>query len=416
MNAFIRALVPAMLVAIPISSPAASLRAADVVQRARDANPEVMEARERGLAASSRARAQGRLPDPVAGVQLWNAPADNPFDAGNAEMVMVGLEQSVPLPPKLRLRRSAEAAMAQAAGEERRGVGNRVQQQALHAFHEYWRATEELAIHVGHVEIAKQVLATAESQYGAGNGRQHDVLRARGDLARLHADVAMIRQQVASTSAVLRALMALGDEEELGTPQLESALADVPDLPSLERRLTETRPEVRAAADAEASALESLRLARLETWVPDVMVGLTWMDSRMGADGWMPMVRLNVPLAGRWDAQSAARHDAAAARFSRAAAANNALAELRDAHARVTASRDILERFAKEILPIAEASLESARGAYVGGGGDFLDLLDASRGLLDARLSRDRARARYETALADLDFAFGQPTVSGGGP
>jgi len=408
---FSRALRALPLVFVFQTASAAPLRAADVVRRIEEANPEIAEARERTLASSARARGQGRLPDPTVGVQLWNAPASNPVAAGEAEMVMYGIEQNLSLPPKLRLQRSADAALAGATGEERRRIGNRVRLDALRAFHEYWRATQELSVHAEHLEIAKQVRATAESQYGAGRARQHDVLRATGDLAKLHADVSTIRQEVATASAVLRALMALPGEEELGVPTIEAALADVPELVALEKRLPETRPEIRAAGRAEESAAVSLRLARLDVWVPDVMVGLTWMDMREGDDGWMPMIRVNVPLVsrGRWDARSAARHDLLAARFGRSAVTNAALAELRDAHARSTGARDVLDRYTKEILPVFEASLESARAAYVGGNGDFLDLLDASRSLLDARLSKDRARARYESALADLEYALGEP-------
>lgn len=387
----------------------AALTIDDVLRRVQDANPEIAEARERKLAASARARAQGRLPDPVIGVQAWNAP--DPVAFGEAEMVMYGVEQTIPLPPKLSLRRSAESALAKASGEERRLVENRVRADATRAFYEYWRATEELAVHLGHVRLSEQILATAESQYAAGKGRQQDVLRASADLARLHADVAMIRQEITSSQAVLRALMALSGEEPLGAPSISSTDRPMPALAALEERLLKVRPEVRAAAAAESSAQASARLARLDVWMPDVMVGLTWMDMREGDDGWMPMVRVNFPLVslGRWDARAAARHDVLAARAGRTAATNLALSQLRDAHARATAAKDIADRYVKEILPISERTLEAARASYVAGSGDFLDLLDASRTLLDARLSTDRARARYESSLADLELAVGGP-------
>lgn len=423
MNTFVRTvpsvLLPALLVLLLVAPPAqaSTLRAADVVRRVREANPAIQEARERALASGARARAQGRLPEPMAGVQIWNAPASNPLAAGDAEMVMYGVEQSVPLPPKLGLRRSVETSLASAADEDRRALENRLEQQALHAFHEYWRATEELAVHVDHVELSKQILATADSQYASGSGRQHDVLRANAGLARTHADVALLRQQVASAESVLRALMSLPRDAGIGAPVLDDPLPAIPSLPYLEERLVESRPEIRAASSFEASATAALRLARVETWMPDVMVGLTWMDSRMGDDGWMPMVRVSVPLVAlsRWDARAAARHDATAARAARTAVTNSALAELRDAHVRVLATKDVLDRFTRDILPLEEAALESAQAAYAGGNGTFLDLLEASRALLDARLSRDRARARHVDAIADLELAIGQPLSAGEG-
>lgn len=390
-----------------------TLTLGEVLARVREANPEIREAQARAGAANVRATASGRLPEPMASVQQWNAPASRPWDVYEADTLMYGLEQTFPLPPKLRLRRRSEAASASTVTEERRRIETRTRADASRTFHEYWRATRELEVHLEHVELGTQILATAESQYAAGKGRQLDVLRASADLARLHADVAGIQQEISTAKAVLRALMDLPSGAPLATPVLGGPSDAPPALASLEKRLMAARPEIRAAQQSVASAAAARRLAGLETFVPDVMVGAEYWDNRGMdlRDGWAGMVRVSLPFfsLGRWDARRAATQDLVAAEAGREAVTNAAVSELSAAHARAMATREVLHRFTREILPISETSLEAARASYVSGSADFLDLLDASRSFLDARLSTDRARARYEQALADLELALGEP-------
>lgn len=163
------------------------------------------------------------------------------------------------------------------------------------------------------------------------------------------------------------------------------------------------------------SAASARRLARVERWVPDVMVGYTRMEMtgpHAGADpGVMWMASLNLPFlsAGRADAERAARADLKAARAIRTSAIQGALAELRDAHARVESTAMVLRLHHDEIVPRAERAVESTRAAYVGGDGSFTDLLHSAHERLISHIARDRAEARHRQAIADLERALGAP-------
>jgi outer membrane protein TolC len=60
-------------------------------------------------------------------------------------------------------------------------------------------------------------------------------------------------------------------------------------------------------------------------------------------------------------------------------------------------------------LPQARQSFEAAQAGYRGGQGDSLALFDALRSLLDVRITRERALARLEGALANVERATGGP-------
>ena len=63
------------------------------------------------------------------------------------------------------------------------------------------------------------------------------------------------------------------------------------------------------------------------------------------------------------------------------------------------------------VIPQAEAALRSAESAYQSDRAGFLDLLDAGRSLITARLAAARHEADLERALAALSRAVGRETV-----
>ena len=69
-----------------------------------------------------------------------------------------------------------------------------------------------------------------------------------------------------------------------------------------------------------------------------------------------------------------------------------------------------LELARQQLLPKARLSLEVARGAYLSGQMEFVNLLDAERALLDIQLSEVEAGVQREQALAELSLLIlGQP-------
>jgi outer membrane protein TolC len=83
--------------------------------------------------------------------------------------------------------------------------------------------------------------------------------------------------------------------------------------------------------------------------------------------------------------------------------------ELYDALERLKAAREALTILDRNVLPQAQQSFELSQATYRGGQGDSLGLLDALNSLLDVRIERERALARVEVALADVERAAGLP-------
>ena len=82
------------------------------------------------------------------------------------------------------------------------------------------------------------------------------------------------------------------------------------------------------------------------------------------------------------------------------ASAARALFDYRDAERKLRLYRDSL-------VPKAEQSLKATSAAYEAGAGDFLDVLDAERVLLEFHLSRERALADRVRSFAELEMLTG---------
>jgi outer membrane protein TolC len=97
------------------------------------------------------------------------------------------------------------------------------------------------------------------------------------------------------------------------------------------------------------------------------------------------------------------------------AAERNALSEVRNAARyelyaaieRLRASQESYAIIERDLLPQAQRSFDAARAVYRGGQGDSLALFDALRSLLDVRIERERALARLDSAVADVERAVG---------
>ena len=79
-----------------------------------------------------------------------------------------------------------------------------------------------------------------------------------------------------------------------------------------------------------------------------------------------------------------------------------ALFRLRDAERKIDLYRDTL-------VPLAEASLAVTQEGYEAGKGDFLDVIDAQRLLLELQLAFERSVADHEQRIAELEMLVGRP-------
>jgi cobalt-zinc-cadmium efflux system outer membrane protein len=375
-------------------------------------NPELHEAEQRQRAAREGAPAASRLPDPEFEYQLWAQPVTRPLALGDAQMHMFGLSQTFPAPGTLGARSDAASAQADVAEHARRARVLDVTLRVRRAFVEYRRADSEYRIHLEHGRLAEQTLELARAAYQAGRGAQRDVLRAEVEIARLHGDVIGVEGERRSARALLNALMARRLDAPLGPPAPRAVASRDAAVPRAEGERGD-RPELAAAASAVRARQHELAGTRSGGTWPGFMVGVQYMYMPMAEEPHNYGVTLSVSLP--WlnprygEELRAAEARVSAERSALAGARNAADYERFAAGERLKTAEASLALLEDRVVPQVERSFESAQAAYGGGQGDALSLFEALRALLDVRIEHERAVARVEVALAEMDRASGVP-------
>lgn len=224
----------------------------------------------------------------------------------------------------------------------------------------------------------------------------------------------MLRDVVPAHMARINAILDRSPDARIVIVQPDTSfLADPID--SVDKRAIADQPMVRMSRSAEARSAEALRLARKEGW-PDLGLGFEYMAERRMPDSWMGMIEVNLPI-WRWNkvapAKRAAEWDLISARQETKRVENDASSMAREALAELASARREMALYRTQVIPQAEAALESTRSAYETGRASFMELLDARRTLLRARLAHEEAVEMFLGSRADLWLAVGDPTLLG---
>ncbi|HZL16705.1 MAG TPA: TolC family protein [Polyangia bacterium] len=388
-----------------------------ILRVALDRNRDVAEDQARSAAAEARGRAASRLPDLELKYEQWGVPLSRPYALDSAQTLMLGVRQTFPAWGTLDARDRAAAEEAGSARDTSRARRQEVAAQVRRTYATYYRADQELKLHLEHVGLTSRVLELARLNQRTGRGSLQDVLRLELELTRLHTDVARIEWERRSSRALLNALMDRPAEAPLGPPE-ELAVAPASEITALEKSIDANRPEIGAAARAVRRSQAMLDGARSAARFPNIMVGLDYwymptfpdMHQAYGA-----MVGINLPwLSGRHgDDEREAEHTLEAEEDALESTQNSVRYELHDAAARLDSARQSFTLIDQELLAQARRSLEAAQSEYAAGHGDAVGLLDALRSYLQVRIERVRALAELASRQADLERAAGTLAVEG---
>jgi multidrug efflux system outer membrane protein len=386
------------------------LTLAEVTRAAMANNPELAASAAGARAARAAARGAGAFPEPMLSYQAWQQPLSRPIDPGATNMHMLGVRWQLPFPGQLGLAGRAAGDEASARVEDVRARRLAVQAQVAHAFVAWWRAAEELEVHLGHMAAAEKAIEAVKSRYSSGGATQADILRAETDLHRFHGDIAGIREAAAAARALLNATM--GRPVDAPLPAAGPVEAAIPEGAPRER------PEVVAARLRVMRARTAAELGDRARVAPDLMVGFDYMLMPGMPDAYSVMLQVGIPwLSGRRASEAErAAADADEARLAEVAAENAAGFEEAEARARARAAKAHLDTLDGEVIPRAVRTADSMRAAYLAGQADLVALLDAERSLLDARLAAVRQRGTLADAIGDLRRALGLDLLDGDKP
>ncbi|MEZ6184077.1 MAG: TolC family protein [Planctomycetota bacterium] len=333
-----------------------------------------------------------------------------------------GVSQMVPWPGKLAERSAMALEESEATRARTDAVRLRTVYQVARAYADYYYLASERAVTDETLTLVRHWESVAQTRFRAGAQAAHrDVIKAQVEIGRLEDRLATLNDARKPHVARLRSLLNVPATFEIpwpsSVPATSLAVSDGEVLALIERH-----SPLLAELNRKISARERGVDLAWQSYLPDFMFGFEYIEtgpavrnamgvrpSGSGDDAMIAKFGISLPIwFGRYESSvSEARARLRAAELDRADAENSleasaarALFDYRDAERKLRLYRDSL-------VPKAEQSLKATSAAYEAGAGDFLDVLDAERVLLEFHLSRERALADRVRSFTELEMLTG---------
>jgi outer membrane protein TolC len=403
----------------------AGLRLDDVYRLVRERNPALQAAGSLVTARRAVVAAAGTLPDPQ--VELGAMNLSLPEFSGDMPTSMVPsiqVMQMLPLSGKLGLNERIAGQAVQIALADADEAWWEVRAEAAMAFYEMYQADRELAVMKETLALLQDYREVAQAMYSAGEGRQADVLRAGVEAARMEADIRRMEAMRLGAEARLQAVMNADPGQRIAPPELPVLPATIPSSDSLRAWADAVRPMLARGRTEVEQAGTRLQLARKEIW-PDLTLAVQYGQRRAalpsGAGAMTEeattehmgsvMLGFSVPLfAGR--RQLKMREEAEAMRQMAQADLLRMRARVHGQIGQLVAdlerNRTLVELYMRDVLPQADANVQSAFSSYRVGQVDFMTLVDAQMTANRYRQELAALIAEYGADVAELEMTIGR--------
>jgi cobalt-zinc-cadmium efflux system outer membrane protein len=303
------------------------------------------------------------------------------------------------------MRREAESSAALAGAESgyrfqilRRGIVQAALQLAL--------ADELLRVGGDDLALLDRMLAFARERQRAGLDSNLELLRLENERARRAQQVQTDRRQRDFERATLNRLLNRPPDGAWPEFDLPPVAPEIPLTETLFTLAAKFEPRLQAMRQDIAMAEAGVEVTR-RSRLPDVTLGVEgrqWSGSGGFREG-MFTVGLNLPWVNRSKYRADLDRDRHRAEAARAEADDYALdvrRELFRVWTRIDAARRETLLYRDEILPRSELAVSTALAAWSTGRGMYLEVMDARRMLVEARVMRARALAEQHQMIAEL--------------
>lgn len=377
----------------------------NALQSAQANNPELAAARWGIEIAEGDRRQAGVLPNPELGWEMEDT-------RNGSQTTTVSVSQMFELGGKRGARLGVAGQDAQLAGLELERQRNALRAEVIGAYQAAVQAQEGLQLARQSLDLSERALRVVQGRVKAGSASPVEATRAQVQLSEVRLELGRAEQALTVTYQQLAAAT--------GAPtatfsRVDSVGSEDPDLPSrtqLMQRLEQT-PDMRLARvqiDQRDAALDLARTQR----IPDltVSVGSQYSETereRVNVVG----VSLPIPLFDRNQGNVlAAARRADQARDQRNGAELRLRSEVIQALAQWRTAAQEVEDFDRSILPSAQQAVDAATRGFERGKFAFLDVLDAQRTLVAARLQYLQAQAQRSEARVRLERIFGDLSLA----
>jgi outer membrane protein TolC len=351
-------------------------------------------------------------------------------------MRMVGIEQTIPYPGKLSLRRRAAEHEVDAARASLDATARKVVRDVKDAYYELAFIDQALSIIGRNRDVLAGFTRVTETRYSVGTAGQQDVLKARVEATRLAESAVALTEQRRGALARLNALLDRPSETPIDHPEIPASVSraavqaatgeirftsaalgaraadsPLPPLAELQETAVRESPEIREQEAMIAAQATRVELARKDV-LPDLDLSLQY-GQRSGGLPDMITALVSVPIPvfkGRKQNQFVVESGAqlASLEAERLQKQNEIRADVARLVSELERSRAQLALYVKALLPQARASLSSATASYQVGRLEFLTVLDDQATVFNYETEYFRVLSDFARNLAELERVVGK--------
>ncbi|CAI8860624.1 MULTISPECIES: TolC family protein [Methylococcus] len=387
--------------ATQVNLPQVSLE--QLIQEARDHNPEIHAMRQRWESARAVVPQVQTLPDPKIAVGYTDiAPMKGP---------MYGISQEIPFPGKLALKGEIASREAERTEQDYLATQLTVIARLKELFYELCFIHKSNQVITKNKSLLEGFAKTAEGRYSVGQAAQQDILRAQTEISRLLARLAILEQRRQSLHAEINRILNRLPSDPLGAPQEIRITPMRHALTELNTLLEQGSPLLRGQQKGLERGNQAVALANRQ-YYPDFELDARGQhDTAMHAEGYQVMLRVQVPLYFATKQRQGVR-EAVASREAvfqdLQALRQDLLARIKDNVAQAERAEQLVRLLRDGIIPQSRLTLASAQASYAVGKVDFLTLLNSLLTLQENELEFHGEITEHEKALARLEAIIGE--------
>ncbi|MEN6484740.1 MAG: TolC family protein [Syntrophobacteraceae bacterium] len=392
----------------PGALPSVSLNA--LIEEALSRNPQIQAAQDNAEAKRYKVQPAGTLPGPTVSFQTMGNIIPPTLQSGDPSSGRYyGIEQEIPFPGKLGLKKKMATQEADAGQWTAEQVRCQVIADLKAAYYDLWFVYKSIEVVEKDKKLLQDVVKTAEARYRVGGGNQSDVMRVQVELSKLFDRLAVLEQRKGLSEAQINNFLFRQDETPLGKPEDFEKSPMKYSLDQLLQMAKASSPRLKAQEKEIQRSEYAVRLAEKE-YYPDFAVGFTYVERERQPEMYSLMVKARLPLYYRSSQRNelnASRKSLSGAKKQRDGMASGIGYEVRNAYIVASTADRLVTLYGSNLIPQAKLALESAFASHHVGSVEFQALLESLVTLLDYELKYYESLADYQKMLAQLEPIVG---------
>ncbi|MCM8819449.1 MAG: TolC family protein [Candidatus Omnitrophica bacterium] len=382
-----------------------------LLKEAIKSNPDILAAKKRWEASLARIPQARSLDNPTVSFSFMKIQKGTlKLDKTLPEDRMLSINQMFSFLGKLSLKGKIALVESQIAACEYKNKELEVINNIKNAYYELFMNYKEIELNQESLKLLEGIAKIAEARYIVGEIPQEEVFKINLEIARLSTHITNLKQENKLKQTHINTLLNRDPETPLGIPDLKEDISFEKDIRSLYRLTLLNQPELLIFSYAIEKNKYAKSLA-LRSFFPDLMaeIGLRGFTSG-GIGPWDLMLAFTVPF-WFWTKQRYEVKEAIAnleeAKQAYKAMENKAFSQVKDLATRIEISKNKINLYKNNLIPILESSIESSLATFLSGKGDLMVLLDTQRMLIQTKMEYYKALVEYNINLADLERTVG---------